>query len=933
MPPKKRRNHSGLSACVICCLFLTTDLCAEIATDGSLGQPAQTLIGPDFSIPEALGSRADNNLFHSFQRFNIHTGESATFTGADTITNVISRVTGGELSTIDGRLTSEIGTADFYFINPAGVMFGANAQVSVPGSFYVSTANELRFTDGSAYSATHPESSTLSIEEPASFGFLGDQTGSISMVGSNLLFEPASTVALSGNELKIDQTELAIDQGDIQLVATGDAATDVTVAGDLSVPAAGKLTITDSTIDASGEGAGRIVIQGGASQIESSKIFADNTGPVDASADKGIDIRSRSLNIGNSFITTDTNEQGRQAANLSVDVTEDLLVVNGGEVRSRTIGAGDSGEVRVTAGTLTVDDQGSNFFTGIQSIASRRSSGNTGNVTLIVDDAVSILNGSVVGSSTLGAGDAGQVRVTAGTLTVENQTRVFTGIVSIAGRRSSGKAGNVTVTIDDNVSLLNGVSIGSATFASRDAGEVQVTADTLTIDGQGGELFTGIESRADDPGSSGNAGIVTVTIDDAVSILNGGTIGSATFGAGDTGEVLVSAGTLTIDGQDHDFFTGILSQAQPGSSGNAGSVTVTIDDAVSIVNGGAVSSSTFGAGDGGQASVTAGTLTVDRQDSQLVTGIASFATSDSLGQAGNITLDIQNLWIVNGGTISIESEPTVDKTILANIQPAEINISAQNLTLSNAAITTESFGNVPAGSITLNVADTLSLDPSRITTAANNADGGPISINARVIDLQESQITTSVAGQGDGGDIAINSKVLILDSGFIQANTQAGAAGGDIRINADALIASHDQLFIGGERIDFQTGGINVIQAAAPTGVSGRIDISTPQLDISGNLTGLGASLLDVAEIAHDPCATPGGRQSTLSSVGKGGLAETPAQVGSVAVDSERLKRLLQPAKDSSSMPPATDAPDSFEPSEAITQPLPLLVRRSLTCG
>ena len=927
MPWIKTVNHSVLPVCAIFYLLLATNVCAQIATDGSVG-PVKTLAGPDFSIPEALGTRAGDNLFHSFQRFNIHTGELATFTGASTIANVISRVTGGELSTIDGRLTSEIGTAGFYFINPAGVMFGANAQVSVPGSFYVSTADELRFTDGSVYSATLPESSTLSIAEPVSFGFLGDQTGSISMVGSNLLFEPAagSTVALSGNELKIDQAELAIDQGDIQLVATGDAATAVTVAGDVSVPATGKMAITDSLIDASGEGAGRIVIQGGESQIESSLIFADNNGPSDASADKGIDIQSGSLNIVNSFITTDTYDQGRQAANLSIAATEDLLIVNGSVVKSVTRTIGDAGQVRVAAGTLMIDSQGSEF-TGIVSQAG--SSGNAGSVTLTVDDALSIVNGGDVSSSTFAAGDGGQVRVTAGTLTIDGQGSGFpTGIASQAEEDSSGNAGSVTLTVDAALSIVNGGDVSSSTFAAGDGGQVRVTAGTLTIDGKDSNSFTGIASNAN-YGSSGNAGGVTVTIDDAISIVNGGEISSSTFDVGDGGRVSVTAGTLTIDGQDNADSTSISSQANPYSSGNAGSVTLSVDDAVSIVNGGAVSSSTFGEGNGGRVSVTANTLTIDGQASVLT----SQANRNSSGQTGSITLDTQNLWIVNGGTISIKSFPAVDKSILANIQPAEINITTQNLTLSNAAISTESFGNIPAGSIALNVADTLSLNPSRITTAANNADGGPISINAKVIDLQDSQITTSVAGQGDGGDIALDSKVLILDSGFIQANTQAGAAGGDIRINTDALIASHNQLRIGGERIDFQPGGINVIQAAAPTGVSGRIDISTPQLDISGDLTDLEAVLLDVDDVAQDPCATPGGRQSTLASVGTGGLAETPAQAGSVFVDSARLIRLLQPAKDSSFLPPATGAPVTSKPSEAMTQPLPISVRGAVICG
>ena len=56
--------------------------------------------------------------------------ESATFSGPDAIRNVISRVTGGDPSDINGTLRSTIQGADFYFLNPAGVMFGPNARPS-----------------------------------------------------------------------------------------------------------------------------------------------------------------------------------------------------------------------------------------------------------------------------------------------------------------------------------------------------------------------------------------------------------------------------------------------------------------------------------------------------------------------------------------------------------------------------------------------------------------------------------------------------------------------------------------------------------------------------------------------------------------------------------------------------------------------------------
>jgi len=103
---------------------------AEIVTDGSLGA-AQKLSGPDFVVPAQLGQQMGNNLFHSFETFNIDTPEQAVFQGPATIEHVINRITGGNPSHINGLLTSEIPHADFYFINPAGMIFGENAQLKV----------------------------------------------------------------------------------------------------------------------------------------------------------------------------------------------------------------------------------------------------------------------------------------------------------------------------------------------------------------------------------------------------------------------------------------------------------------------------------------------------------------------------------------------------------------------------------------------------------------------------------------------------------------------------------------------------------------------------------------------------------------------------------------------------------------------------------
>jgi filamentous hemagglutinin family protein len=176
-------HHEALSIriflfCGILFFAMQQSIWAEVVTDGLAG-PAQSLQGPDYLVPDNLGTIDGQNLLHSFQAFSISQGESATFTGPDHIANVISRVTGGGVSMIDGILRSQVGQADFFFINPAGVVVGENAQIDVPAAFHAGTSDELRFADGAVFSASDSDASTLSIAPPEAFGFLSPQTASI----------------------------------------------------------------------------------------------------------------------------------------------------------------------------------------------------------------------------------------------------------------------------------------------------------------------------------------------------------------------------------------------------------------------------------------------------------------------------------------------------------------------------------------------------------------------------------------------------------------------------------------------------------------------------------------------------------------------------------------------------------------------------------
>jgi hypothetical protein len=220
---------------------------------------------------------------------------------------------------------------------------------------------------------------------------------------------------------------------------------------------------------------------------------------------------------------------------------------------------------------------------------------------------------------------------------------------------STGNAGKITVTVAGVLSI-NGQGSGIFTTTHPgtigNAGSIEVSAGSAALREFG--------SIASDNGGTGNGGRVSVDVTGrgrgVLTIRTNGEIAAFTFGAGSGGEIVVDVrGWLTIDGAgaNHHFVTGIDAGAEPGSTGNGGSVTVRARQ-ITVETGGAIAAATFGAGNGGRIAVdVVGRLTIDGAGANtgFLTGISAGADAGSHGNAGDLLIHARSLTLVDGGAI------------------------------------------------------------------------------------------------------------------------------------------------------------------------------------------------------------------------------------------------------------------------------------------
>jgi filamentous hemagglutinin family protein len=552
------------------------------------------------------------------------------------------------------------------------------------------------------------------------------------------------------------------------------------------------------------------------------------------------------------------------AGAVSVQAAGLLLMPGDAYISTTTYGGGRGGDIRIRAAAIDMGGQGRDA--AILSSAKPGSSGNAGDIDIAAVGRMTMGDGAAIQSGTLGAGKGGGLTIHAGSLRMESGPYIAE--ISSNASAGSGAAGNVAVTVDGALDLFNGAVITSDTRTAGNAGTIHIDAGSILIDGNGGQFATGISSLARDT-STGNAGTLAIRSRGDLTIRNAGTISTRTFSSGNAGAISVSAGSLNIE-TGNVKITGILSDTEKGSSGDAGSIEVHVGGALNLRDGGFISTGTAGAGAGGALGVDAGSLLLDH-------GEISASTDDvSGGQTGKVNVNVRGqLTLVNEGVIGIRNLANVANpgVIVSN----GLLVNASSITVDHSLISSDSYGNIAAGPIEVSFRETLLIkDGGGIVTRAMRGDGGALTVRGgKLISLDSGGIMTSVLGEsGNGGDIQVSADTLVMQTGFIQANTAAAnAKGGEVDIDVRTLLSSGNNLLVGGST-DYvfarDVFGFNVIQAAAPTGVSGTVSLSSPALDIAGSLAALSTQQVDTGGLGRNPCQATAG--STLAVAGRGGM-------------------------------------------------------------
>jgi large exoprotein involved in heme utilization and adhesion len=382
----------------------------------------------------------------------------------------------------------------------------------------------------------------------------------------------------------------------------------------------------------------------------------------------------------------------------------DLTV--GSSVVSTTSGDGDAGSIVITAtdhlgltrGSPT--DRPSGIFSN--SLGIDGTLGNAGDIH-ITTPRLEMSGGGRINTSTATSGRGGNVTINAtDSISMSGETRGFepeplfslgsvqpSGIFTktIGGNCSGpcGNAGNISISTG-TLTMGNGARIDSGTSSSGTGGNISINTNTASISG----ILTdgspaGIFSRTvgTDPGS-GEGGTISLVAGQSVSLSGGSSIAASSTGPANAGSIFIDAG--------HSFTATNSSVKTDAALASGGNITVLASDLIYLTN------SQINASVQGAQTTVGGNVTID--PSFVILQNSQILAQATQGQGGNISITTNSLLTDAGSLISASSQTGVNGTVTVQSPISQAGgkiIPLSKTTLETAAILSQRCAALASG--------------------------------------------------------------------------------------------------------------------------------------------------------------------------------------------------------------------------------------------
>jgi len=868
------------------CLF-PLGASAQIIPDNTLG-PESSRTVPDTinNLPSDRiegGATRGSSLFHSFSEFNIGEGRGAYFGNPSGVTNIYSRVTGGNPSNILGTL-GVLGNANLFLINPKGIVFGPSARLDVRGSFLAATADSIVFNNGVEFStANTQETPLLTVNIPVGLRFRENpgaivNSSSVTQVIEGrtlpvgLAVTPGQTLALVGGDVIFNNGFASAFTGNIQLgsvASPGFVSFNITPIGlgldYTNVAKFGNIELSGlSAVTASGPGGGAIALRGeNVTLRDRSSLLSDTLGNIDG---RGIKIEAARFSLLDQALVASGTTGSGAGGPINIRTSENIELKGiGFENFRREIL--DRGAAQQPA---DLADRKSGIFTGTLGVA------RAGEIALDTKR-LTIRDGSVILNPTLGTGDGGNVTIRASESVEINASGLFTTTFF----SFSGNAGSIAIETGQ-LSVTDGAFVSASTFGAGNSGNLIVRASDSVIVAR---------DRADSP-------------------LNTGLATNSIGGTGRAGNIEINTGSLRVEAGASISSPSGLSTRETliPEGGPGGNITVNASDSVEVSGtpanpiadatpfGSLILAGTFGSGKGGDVTLNARRLVV--RD-----GGAIVASTLGAGQGGNVTVtaseSVEIVGTTTKGFPSVINTASVDLSrALLGLPPASGAAGSLSITTGRfsvrdgAGVGVQSYGAGAAGSINV-VADSIVLNTKAIIDGTSlSGTGANINLRARDIQLRNNSRIFTDAGAGSGGNITLNSDILVgQNNSDITANAKS-AAGGRVNVNVPNILgfaaASREQVKSRLGLTDAQlanlpvsptselaTSDIAAISQGSGPALQGTVTFSASGVNPAQGLVELPQNVVNpTALMAANPCTK--GTESAFTVTGKGGVSPSP---------------------------------------------------------